>query len=86
MGTPQAMKEPGDLVRCTDGTWMTLSPTHCPNGHELGPGRVLVGHTPCSCDHRGGHTTWWCIECGAVTYGPPLQPGCRTLNGPADVR
>lgn len=78
------MPEPGDLVRRGD-KWVTVAPTHCPNGHELGPGRTLVGHTPCSCGQRGGHTTWWCRECDTPTYGPPLQPGCRPLAGPADV-
>ncbi|OCB09211.1 hypothetical protein A5717_25890 [Mycolicibacterium porcinum] len=80
------MPKVGDLVRCTDGTWMTLAPTHCPNGHPLGPRRELVGHAPCSCGVRGGHTSWQCQECDAVTYGPPLSAGCRPLDGPAEVR
>lgn len=76
------MPEVGDLVRCTDGRWMTYAPRTCPNGHQLGPRRVLVGHVACSCGERGGHTSWRCIQCGAVTYGPALTPNCRTLNGP----
>jgi hypothetical protein len=71
----------GDLVPCTDGTSMTLAPTCCPHGHQLGPGRVLVGHQPCGCDMRGGHTTWSCQECGATIYGPPLTAGCQPLAG-----
>ena len=72
----------GELVRCTDGRWMIRPPQHCPRGHRLSPGRVLVGHRVCSC---GGHTTWTC-DCGAVVYAPPLDPECRVLVGPAAVR
>src|SRR5882762_7220356 len=43
-------------------------PRHCPRGHLLQPGRMLVGSIACSC---GRHLTW-CCECGAVTYGPAL--------------
>jgi hypothetical protein len=74
----------GDLVRGTDGSWMTRPPQSCPHGHRLRPGAVLVGHRPCSC--RGGHTAWTCLECGAVVYGPPLRIDCRVLAGPAAVR
>jgi hypothetical protein len=49
-----------------------------------GAGWVLVGHQPCSC--RGGHTSWFCLECGAVVYVPPVDAGCRVLDGPATVR
>jgi hypothetical protein len=73
----------GELVRCTDGRWMTRPPTHCPRGHRLQPGRVLVGHKVCSC--RGGHTSWTC-ECGAAIFAPPLSADCRVLVGPAWVR
>jgi hypothetical protein len=59
----------GELVRCTDGRWMVRPPERCPRGHQLGAGRVLVGHQPCSC--RGGHTSWFCLECGAIVYAPP---------------
>jgi hypothetical protein len=34
----------GDLVRCTDGSWMTRPPQSCQRGHPLGPGAMLVGH------------------------------------------
>jgi hypothetical protein len=46
----------GDLIR-RGGQWLTEAPTHCPNGHELGPGQVLVGHG------GGGHTIWHCRTC-----------------------
>ncbi|ETW23204.1 hypothetical protein [Mycobacterium gastri] len=76
------MPSVGELVRCTDGTWMVRPPTHCPRGHRLARGRVLVGHQPCSC---GGHTTWRCA-CDAVTYAPPLSTSYAVLAGPAAVR
>ena len=52
----------GDLVRCTDGSWMVRPPERCPRRHRLPPGRTLVGHQPCDC--VGGHTTWTCLACG----------------------
>jgi hypothetical protein len=45
----------GQLVRATDGRWMTKPPSRCPNGHSLGPNQVLVGHVACL-GHGGGHT------------------------------
>jgi hypothetical protein len=75
----------GALVRCTDGSWMTRPPQSCPRGHRLGPGAMLVGHQPCS-TCRGGHTTWTCLDCGGVVYGPPLTADCRVLVGAAAVR
>ena len=75
----------GELVRCTDGSWMTRPPHSCPRGHLLRPGAMLVGHQPCS-TCRGGHTTWTCLDCGGVVYGPPLTAGCRFLVGAAAVR
>jgi hypothetical protein len=74
----------GELVRSTNGSWMVRPPEHCPRGHRFGAGRVLVGHQPCSC--RGGHTSWLCLECGAVVYAPPVNAGCRVLDGPGTVR
>ena len=32
---------------------------HCPRGHDLCPGEVLVGHQYLA-RHGGGHTTWTC--------------------------
>jgi len=75
----------GDLVRCTDGSWMTRPPQRGPHGHRLRAGAMLVGHQPCS-TCRGGHTTWTWLECGGVVYGPPLTAGCRVLVGAAAVR
>jgi hypothetical protein len=49
------------------------------------PGAMHVGHQPCS-TCRGGHTTWTCLDCGGVVYGPALTAGCRILVGAAAVR
>jgi len=63
---------------------MVRPPEFCPRRHRLGANRVLVGHQPCSC--RGGHLSWFCLECGAVVYGPSVGASCRVLAGPAAVR
>jgi hypothetical protein len=55
----------GELVQPTSGQWTARPPLHCPSGHLLRPGRMLVGSIASSC---GRHLTWAC-ECGAVTYG-----------------
>lgn len=73
----------GALVLCVDGSWMVRPPQHCPNGHELGANRALVGHQPCSC---GGHMSWTCLRCDGAVYAPTLAGGCRALAGPAAVR
>jgi hypothetical protein len=76
----------GDLIRRPDGTAAVCAPTHCPRGHLLGPGKVLVGHQPCNCRQRGGHVTWECLECCAVVYAPPFMADCQPLGGAAAVR
>jgi hypothetical protein len=77
------MSAVGDLVRSTTGAWIIRPPMYCPTGHRFGPCGYLVGFAHCS--HRGGHTTWWCRECGATVYGPPLGAGCSLFNGPDRV-
>ncbi|MBM4657350.1 hypothetical protein GS640_17790 [Rhodococcus hoagii] len=47
------------------------APKLCPNGHPLGPGKVLVGWFACACTERGGHRTYDCLTCGAILYRPP---------------
>ena len=81
------MAEVGDVVQDGRGKWVTVAPAYCPNLHRLDAGMVSVGHLACT-THRGGHTTWWCREqgCGATVYGPPLDPLCTVVNGPAQVR
>ena len=73
----------GELIPA-EGNWVIHAPNHCTNHHPLGPEQVLVGHLAClPC---GGHTTWTCLQCDAVAYGPPPGEGCSVLNGPAAVR
>src|SRR6476619_385625 len=74
----------GELVRATNGQWMTQPPTRCPNGHPLGPNEVLVGRQACL-GHGGGHTTWTCRACDQTVYGPPLNTHCTALEGRSDV-
>lgn len=49
---------------------VVVAPTHCGNGHRLGPGRVEVRFVPCRCDRAsdGGHYTWTCSACRHVTW------------------
>jgi hypothetical protein len=73
----------GELVQTTAGKWIIRPPTRCPNGHQLGPGEVLVGYQACL-GHGGGHTTWTCRTCDQTVYGPPLKQAiCSVLDGPA---
>lgn len=76
------MPQVGELVRTTAGTWITKPPQRCPNGHDLGPGRVLVGHVACMGHGGGGHTTWTCQACDETVYGPPLNTHCQVHTGP----
>jgi hypothetical protein len=79
----------GDLVQDHRGRWITEAPTHCPVGHRLGAGQVLVGHVACMGHGGGGHTLWHCRACPTnvnPTYGPPLNLHCSVLAGPAAVR
>ena len=75
----------GELVQTIDGKWITHPPSRCPNGHELGAGRTLVGYAACG-GHGGGHTTWTCRTCDETVYGPPLNTHCTVIDGPAAVR
>ncbi len=53
------------------------APKRCPNGHRLGPHRVVVGWTPCTCatalrpSGASGHRTYLCIVCEAEIAIPP---------------
>ena len=73
----------GELVQTTAGKWIIHPPARCPNGHEFGPGRALMGYQACL-GHGGGHTTWTCRTCDETVYGPPLNTHCKTLNGPGN--
>ncbi|WP_141136458.1 hypothetical protein [Rhodococcoides kyotonense] len=63
-------------LRRTPKGWVEDAPAVCPNGHDLGPGKVLVGSHVCSCEIHH-HRTHRCRECDAVTYTPPFGPDCR---------
>ena len=62
-----------------------LYPERCENGHEWGPGRVLVSWERCHCAgaraahperYAWGNRTVACREpgCGSVWYDPPRGP------------
>lgn len=62
-------------------------PLLCPHGHPLGPGRALVGWSPCQCppalDRFRGHRTYSCRACQrqrvtTVSYNPPHLPADGT--------
>lgn len=69
----------GDVRRAVNElrTIMEAPPSHCRRGHRLGPGYETIGMQVC--DACGGHRTYRCNECGAVTYVPP----CRHPGGPS---
>lgn len=82
-----AMAEVGDVVR-RRSKWVVVAPTHCDRGHELRPGRSLVGHVACT-GHGGGHLIWHCRGCPdgePPVYGPALGEHCSVLIGAAKVR
>ncbi|WP_280393348.1 hypothetical protein [Nocardia wallacei] len=68
--------DPGRLWQVRGGGWAEPRPQCCPNGHALGPGRVLVGWQACPAVERGGHRTHACRECGVVIYTPERVPDC----------
>src|SRR6187200_2431469 len=76
---------PASGAPTTTGKWITHPPTRCPNGHQLGPGEVLVGHQACL-GHGGAHTTWTCRTCDQTVYGAPLNTHCSARWAPAAVR
>ena len=72
----------GELVRTTTGQWMVWGPKHCPVGHELVPGSLIVAYRPCTA--HGGHQTWTC-PCGKTVAAPATTDSCDA-QGPAAVR
>lgn len=72
-GTERALSHPTATV--PHMAWTEDAPTHCPNGHELGPGRVLVGwQAPRGGTLDAGYRTHECRQCGTVM---PWTPTCR---------
>ena len=69
----------GQLVRATNGRWMTQPADSLPQRPWLGPNQVLVGHQACL-GHGGGHTTWTCRKCDQTVYGPPLYTHSTALS------
>jgi hypothetical protein len=50
-----------------DGRLAEIPPSECPNGHRLGPRRVLVGWTPdIEKGYGAGWRTFTCVECSSV--------------------
>lgn len=60
-------------------------PDACHHGHPFGPGTVQVGTQACG-GHTGQHRSYYCVECGDITYTPPVGSACRLLHGAAGVR
>jgi hypothetical protein len=46
-----------------------IPPERCPNGHEIGPGKVIVGYGPNPDGFRA--RSWLCRRCGALTWDQP---------------
>lgn len=55
--------------------WQEIPPKHCPNGHELLAGAVLVGTQHCQCGRT--HRTHTCRTCGDTLLTPPTGSACR---------
>ena len=49
-----------------------LAPAHCPFGHPLGAGRVLVAYEPHP-GHVGRARSWTCRQCGAKIWAEPSR-------------
>lgn len=56
---------PGTTVAVPEGELIELSPSECPNGHQLGPNLVLMGNHPCISCTGSSHRIWICRECDA---------------------
>ena len=68
-------------------------PRICPYGHELAPGRVLVGWWPCMCppawERHGGHRTYSCESCDlehrtVICYIPEHLPAAAAASRKPD--
>lgn len=62
-----------------DGRWVEPGLASCPNGHRLGPQRVLIGWRACLCRGEAGvsgHRLYDCRTCGETV----MVPGCLALG------
>ena len=72
------------LYRVQRPNWWCY-PERCANGHEWGPGRIIVGWMPCDCpparaerEHGPGHMVVYCDAapgCRSAWYRPRHEPG-----------
>lgn len=54
--------------------WEAPAPVACPNGHQLGACRTLIGYRACRC---GGHRTYLCRTCESMIIWPPETSYCE---------
>lgn len=70
--------KPGDLRPTGRGHEVeVVAPTHCRNGHRLGPNQVLLGTE--LCDQAGvyrHHITWCCRRCDDVIVANGHPDAC----------
>jgi hypothetical protein len=50
-----------------DGHWVETHPDHCPNGHVLGAGRMIVAYNTAPDGQR--RRSWECRSCGQKVWG-----------------
>jgi hypothetical protein len=71
--------KPGDLRPTGRGREVVVvAPTHCRNGHELAPGKTLVGTELCvqGVGQYARHYKWTCLTCGDVTVADGHPDAC----------
>ncbi|WP_280455470.1 hypothetical protein [Nocardia brasiliensis] len=70
--------DPMALYETAPGRWAHPAPTHCRNGHALGPNRVLVASAACLAAPGGFHRTYYCRtpDCGHTIYVPAMSEAC----------
>ncbi|WP_280448435.1 hypothetical protein [Nocardia brasiliensis] len=61
--------DPMALYETAPGRWAHPAPTHCRNGHPLGPNRVTVASAACLNAPNGFH-------CGHTIYVPEMGAEC----------
>ncbi|MVU77437.1 hypothetical protein GPX89_09270 [Nocardia sp. ET3-3] len=68
-----------ELVETATG-WVKPAPIFCPQGHQFGPDRTLVGWQACRGPGCDGHTAHTCQTCGEAVYSPALREGCDSFS------